>query len=483
MTEIAEGRYIVVQEPPLIVSALGAIPKPNGGVRLIHDCSRPPGCAVNDHAHITSRISYQTIKHATQLISQGDYLSKIDLKDAYRSVLINPNHYPCTGLKWKFKGDSEYTYMCDTRLPFGARLSVECFHRLSLALQRILLKKGIKTVVYLDDILIVSETKEKCASDMSIAIATIRSLGFGISYHKVEGPSTALTFLGIQIDTADCTLKLPLDKAQAFKQLLHQFRTKRRASLKQLQRLAGKLQWATHVVRGGRIYLQRVLATMRKLAKPSHKVVLSSEFHADIDWWLHFMDRFNGKRFNFKHTFSHHIATDASLTGGGAILDHGADWNYLNWAVDMPQFARGHINEKETVAVTAAVHRWAPYLADSDVTVVTDNICTMAAINKGACHSQHVMMHIRSLFWLANMFNFTLRCTHVPGKDNILCDSLSRLDQRGHNLFWFSLASNHQPYNDFNLRLTYQGHMSHQSLMSLMSQDHDTHRSSTNSIS
>ena len=35
----------------LLISPLGAISKPAGvGVRLIHDCSRPVGNALNDHA-------------------------------------------------------------------------------------------------------------------------------------------------------------------------------------------------------------------------------------------------------------------------------------------------------------------------------------------------------------------------------------------------------------------------------------------------
>ena len=41
--EIAFGNYVVVQDRPVIVSALGAIPKPDSKVRLIHDCSMPIG--------------------------------------------------------------------------------------------------------------------------------------------------------------------------------------------------------------------------------------------------------------------------------------------------------------------------------------------------------------------------------------------------------------------------------------------------------
>lgn len=57
LEEIANGRYIVCREPRKIVSALGAIPKPEPGkIRLIHNCSRPLGSAVNDYASYEGRI-------------------------------------------------------------------------------------------------------------------------------------------------------------------------------------------------------------------------------------------------------------------------------------------------------------------------------------------------------------------------------------------------------------------------------------------
>ena len=43
LKEIQVGHYEVVSQPPRIVSPMGVIPKPVGGVRLIHDCSLPKG--------------------------------------------------------------------------------------------------------------------------------------------------------------------------------------------------------------------------------------------------------------------------------------------------------------------------------------------------------------------------------------------------------------------------------------------------------
>ena len=49
LKEIQMGHYEVVPTHPEIISPMGVIPKPDGGVRLIHDCSQPPGKSVNDY--------------------------------------------------------------------------------------------------------------------------------------------------------------------------------------------------------------------------------------------------------------------------------------------------------------------------------------------------------------------------------------------------------------------------------------------------
>ena len=48
--EIRQGNYVISTTKPTVVSALGAIPKPNSTeVRFIRDCCRLHGHAVNDY--------------------------------------------------------------------------------------------------------------------------------------------------------------------------------------------------------------------------------------------------------------------------------------------------------------------------------------------------------------------------------------------------------------------------------------------------
>ena len=85
---------------------------------------------------------------------------------------------------------------------------------------------------------------------MHVSIQLLCNLGFSISYDKVEGSATGVTFLGMVVDSVSFTLELPQQKLTEFYAILLQFAVRKRASLHQLQQLAACLIWACQVVRG-----------------------------------------------------------------------------------------------------------------------------------------------------------------------------------------------------------------------------------------
>ena len=105
----------------------------------------------------------------------------------------------------------------------------------------------------------------------------------------------------------------------------------------------------------------------------------------------------------------------------------------------MPSIARSHINVKETMAVILAIYRWAPPWQGRHIIIYTDNITTCAAINKGISKDPLVMSYLCNVFWLGNIFNFTMSSTHIAGSLNIYADSASRLHNKGHFLHWISV--------------------------------------------
>ena len=359
--EVSEGNYVICKDKPTIVSAIGTVPKPNSNdIRLIHDCSKPMGGSLNHFATI-EKTKYQSIDDAVKLSSHKCFYAKIDLKSAYRSVRINPNNYAFTGLKWKFKGEDKFSYMFDSKLPFGARKSPFIFHRLTQSVRRMMAKKGFECIiVYLDDFLIIGDNFEECKIAYNVLLKLLRKLGFYINWKKVVDPSQHITFLGIDLNSIDMCLELSKEKCNALKIELNSFLDKKRASKKQMQSLAGKLNWACQAIHGGRTFLRRILDTQNKSNRPSHKTLLDINFKADILWWIHFMDSFNGKAMFIKFETKHEIVTDACNQGGGVVF--GGDWEYVNWELDWPLVKDLHINHKETLAFIIAAKRWAPFL-------------------------------------------------------------------------------------------------------------------------
>ena len=73
----------------------------------------------------TPAFHFRTEDDAIKMLTPGYYMADIDLHHSYRSVPIHPSNVLATGLKRKFVGEQEFTYLDDTRLPFGAKCSPE----------------------------------------------------------------------------------------------------------------------------------------------------------------------------------------------------------------------------------------------------------------------------------------------------------------------------------------------------------------------
>jgi hypothetical protein len=425
-TEIEEGRYIKVTSKPTIVSALGAIPKETGGVRLIHDCSRPYGNAVNDLVEIDS-FSFQTVDEALTLVTPHCYMAKIDLKNAYRSIPISDESKRVTGLIWPWEGRD--TFFIDTRLPFGAKASPGIFHRITQSVVRMMARRGFHNIhVYLDDFLVVGTDHNDCLITMNTLLSLLRQLGFHINWSKVEGPSTKITFLGIYINSENMTIGIPETKITDIKHKINNFIGKRRASKKQLQSILGKLSWVARVVPAGRIYLRALIDGIKGLKHPSHKLILTDDIKADLLWWESAMVVLNNTLPIKDNRLVTSMVTDACPQGCGAAFEE--DWFYNDWELDWPAARALHINHKEALAVVLATRRWAPRWRNKRVVVYTDSKSALGMLQRAKSTSKLVRDSLKELFFLSVAFNFQIIPVYLPGKDNTLADRISRIRDR-----------------------------------------------------
>ena len=234
--------------------ALGAIPKPDGSVRYITDCSRPAKSSVNNYMKETfSSFSFKTIDQIVDSISPGCFMATVDLQNAYRSVPIHPTDRCHFGLQWDF-GNGPVD-MCDNFLCFGSKCSAYIFNRVTDSVARYLNKLGHKCFNYLDDFIIVADTIAEACATQNLLISTLHSLGFYISWRKVFSPSQQCRYLGIDIDSVQQRLILPAEKLDKLHAELAFWKNRRTATKYQMQRLFGILNFCCKVIRGGRVYM------------------------------------------------------------------------------------------------------------------------------------------------------------------------------------------------------------------------------------
>ena len=76
LKEIENGNYVFCDSKPDIISPMAAIPKPDGDVCLIHDCSWPSGKSVNDYCSSEWKQKFARVDDAASLMTGGCFLLK-----------------------------------------------------------------------------------------------------------------------------------------------------------------------------------------------------------------------------------------------------------------------------------------------------------------------------------------------------------------------------------------------------------------------
>ena len=114
------------------------------------------------------------------LLRQGDYLVKIDLKDAYLTVPIWKGHQKYLRFLWK---ETLLKFAC---LPFGLATAPRVFTKLMKPVVAMLRQRGVRLIIYLDDMLIMAESASLALHHAASALNLLESLGFVVNYHKSQ---------------------------------------------------------------------------------------------------------------------------------------------------------------------------------------------------------------------------------------------------------------------------------------------------------
>ena len=321
MNEISLGRIMgPFDNPPFRIfrcSPLGIVPKKiPGKFRTILNLSAPHGLSVNDFISKEDySLTYISVDKAIDMIlslGKGCYLTKVDIKDAFRILPIRQSQWHLLGIYW----DGKYYY--DTRLPMGSRSSPHIFDRVSSAVEWICQHNYLLQFLchLLDDFLAAEDPSDK-GNARSTLLYVFDILGIPVAPDKVEGPSTLMEFLGITLDTVEFVASLSAAKIQSLKSKIISTLSLKKISKRDLLSLIGSLSFACRVVVPGRSFLSRMISLSCSVRKLNFKIYIRKQVKEDLRIWLVFLQNWNGRNFFLEKTFTSSfdldLSTDASI--------------------------------------------------------------------------------------------------------------------------------------------------------------------------
>ena len=150
-------------------------------------------------------------------------------------------------------------YFIDKCLPFGASISCADFQKFSNSLKHVVELKANQTLLilitnYLDDFLFIYITIQGCNTIVRIFLGICSEIGFPIVIDKTEWASVIMTFVGMLLNGITLMLSIPLEKRNEALQMVRKFKHKNKATIKDLQKLSGHLNFINRAMVLGRVF-------------------------------------------------------------------------------------------------------------------------------------------------------------------------------------------------------------------------------------
>lgn len=281
-------------------------PKPNKSYRLILNLAKLNEYVVTEHFKIEDH------KIAMKLIHNDSFMATLDLKDAYYLIAIDKAHRKF--LRFLFSGVL-YEFTC---LPFGLSVAPQLFTKLMKPIIYFLRNLGLKSVIYLDDFLLLGDSHSECLDNVNKTCGLLTNLGFIINYEKSQTiPSQRCKYLGFIFDSSSMTLELPENKRLAIKNMLDKVSKLRKIKIREFAKFIGSIVACCPAIAYSWLYTktferEKYLALKSNNDNYNAFMVLKSN-QSDFNWWKsHILTGFFSLR---TPEYALEIFSDASLSG------------------------------------------------------------------------------------------------------------------------------------------------------------------------
>ena len=328
----------------------------------------------------------------------ASWFSKIDLASGYHQIAIAEGDVRKTAFRTRY-GHYEFVVM-----PFGLTNAPAAFMKLMNDVFREQLDKFV--IVFIDDILVYSRSREEHAEHLRIVLGKLREHQLFAKLSKCSFWQRKIGFLGHVVSEAG--VAVDQEKITA----ISEWPTPKSATeIRSFLGLAG--------------YYRKYVNSFASIAKPMTRLTGKD---AKFDWTEECSGSFTELKRQLTHApvlvlprpgIPYDVYTDASGTGLGCVLmQEGQVIAYASRQL-RPHEANYPTHDLELAAVVFALKIWRSYLYGEKVKIFTDHqslkyIFTQADLN------------LRQRRWMELLADYNLEIAYHPGKANHVADALSR---------------------------------------------------------
>ena len=226
-------------------SRLFLVPKPHQRWRPVINLSR-----LNTFLHI-EKFKMETPESIRTSLIPGEWVSSIDLSDAYLHIPIHPNSRKY--LRFCYKSQ----VFQFTSLPFGLATAPQVFTMNIKEVKLMALSRGLRLHQYLDDWLIRSQSQEEAQVNTQTVLDLAQSLGWIINQEKFElKPTQVFSFVGYKYHLDSACVKPTQERWLKLQDLILGLKSKHVLTAKGLMSLIGLLVSMEKMVLEGRLHMR-----------------------------------------------------------------------------------------------------------------------------------------------------------------------------------------------------------------------------------
>jgi hypothetical protein len=268
-------------------SIVFTVPKSDGGFRLCTDYRK---------LNVFQRklpFKMDGVQQVAGLIQPNDFGMLVDLKDAYLTMGLHPSQRKYC----RFRSPDDGQRLQWTTVSFGMSEAPRICTKLLRPLVGLLKQIGIRCLIYIDDLLLLDQDRDRLARGMAIAMDLLQQqVGLQLKTSKCcFRPLMSFQCLGLVWDTHAMKVSVPAkrlkDTQKTAKRLLRTAGVGpvfQPVPIRDLARLCGQITSVTRAIRGARrhlLFLQQALGHSVRRDGWGGMTTLNHEGIAAMRWW------------------------------------------------------------------------------------------------------------------------------------------------------------------------------------------------------